>query len=111
MDAKQSQLEERLADLLKQTSAVAAKLQAMEQGRGTPHYGQIEIPAHEVGQRLSRLIPSSRAGDVAAEQHDHKAAVPRTGCPKRPQRPVRRTRLPASRRTNPGGCSGRSSPA
>jgi hypothetical protein len=73
MDAKQIELEARLADLLKQASEVAAHLQAIEQGRGTPHYDQIEIPAHEVGQRLSRLIQSSRAGDVAAEADGHMA--------------------------------------
>jgi hypothetical protein len=69
MDAKQVRLEEKLADLLKQTSEVAAQLQAVEQGEGTPHYDQIEVPAHQVGQRLSQMIQSMRAGDVAAEHH------------------------------------------
>lgn len=68
MDAKQAHLEEKLANLLKQTSEVAAQLQAAQQGPGTPHYDQIELPAHEVGQRLSQLIQSTRTGDVAAEQ-------------------------------------------
>lgn len=71
MDAKQAHLEKKLVNLLKQTSQAAAQLQAAQQGSGTPHYGQIEIPAHEVGQRLSRLIQSARTGDVAAEQQDH----------------------------------------
>lgn len=69
MDAKQAQLEEKLAKLLKQASEVAAQLQAAEQGPGTPHYDQIEMPAHEVGQRLSQMIQSARAGDVASDQH------------------------------------------
>lgn len=73
MDAKQAHLEEKLAILLKQTSEVAARLQAVQQGPGTPHYDQIEIPAHEVGQRLSQLIQSTRTGDVTAEQQAHVA--------------------------------------
>ncbi|MDP6555569.1 MAG: hypothetical protein QGG71_12950 [Pirellulaceae bacterium] len=68
MDAKQARLEEKLAELLKQTAAVASQLQGLEQGPGTPHYDQIELPAHETGQHLSQMIQSARAGDVAAEQ-------------------------------------------
>lgn len=68
MDAKQADLEEKLANLLKQTAKVAAELQAIEQGPGTPHYDQIEMPAHEAGQRLSQMIQSVRAGEVAAVQ-------------------------------------------
>lgn len=71
MDARQERLEQKLAGLLKETSEVAAQLQAVQQGAGTPHYDQIELPAHDVGQQLSRLIQSSRAGDVAAEQASH----------------------------------------
>ena len=41
MDAKQKQLEERLANLLKQTAEVAAQIQAEEQGSGVPHYDEI----------------------------------------------------------------------
>ena len=66
MDAKQIALEEKLADLLKQTAVIAAELQAIEQGGQTPHYDQIESPAHEVGQRLSRMIQTSRVREVAA---------------------------------------------
>lgn len=79
MDAKQALLEEKLASLLTQTSMVAAQLQAARQGPGTPHDDQIEIPAHEVGQRLSRLIQSARTGDVAAEQQ---AQIECPGCGK-----------------------------
>lgn len=66
MDAKRSALEEKLADLLNQTAVIAGELQALEQGPQTPHYDQIELPAHEVGQRLSRMIQSSRVREVAA---------------------------------------------
>ena len=69
MDARQAELEEKLSGILKQAADVAAQIQAIEQGPGTPHYDQIEIPAHEVGQRLSRMVQASRAGEVAAEQH------------------------------------------
>jgi hypothetical protein len=75
MDAKPNLLEKKLADLLKQAADVAAQIQAQEQGSGTPHFDQIEIPAHEVGQRLSQLIQSTRATDVAL-QH-----APRMKCP------------------------------
>ena len=68
MDAKQTELEKRLAEILKQAADVACQIQAVEQGPGTPHYDQIEIPAHEVGQRLSRMVQANRAGEVAAEQ-------------------------------------------
>ena len=67
MDANQNLLDEKLADLLKQAADVAAQIQAQEQGLGTPHFDQIEIPAHEVGQRLSQMIQSTRATDVALE--------------------------------------------
>lgn len=67
MDAKEAHLEEKLASLLKQASQVAAELQAVEQGPGTPHYDQIEGAAHEVGQRLSRSIQSVRTSEVAAD--------------------------------------------
>lgn len=68
MDANQNLLDEKLADLLKQAADVAAQIQAQEQGPGTPHFDQIEIPAHEVGQRLSQMIQSTRATDVALQR-------------------------------------------
>ncbi len=68
MAAKQERLEKKLNDLLKQAAKVAAEIQAEEQGRGTPHYDDIERPAHEAGERLSRMIQTGRAADVAAEQ-------------------------------------------
>lgn len=68
MDAKQAELEEKLAGILKQAADVASQIQAIEQGPGTPHYDQIEIPAHEVGQRLSRMVQATRTSEVAAEQ-------------------------------------------
>jgi hypothetical protein len=66
MDAKRTALEGKLEDLLKQASGVAAELQALEQGDGTPHFDQIELPAHDVGQQLSRMIQMTRAREVAA---------------------------------------------
>ena len=68
MDAKQTKLEKELAEILKQAADVASRIQALKQGPGTPHYDQIEIPAHEVGQRLSRMVQANRSGEVAAEQ-------------------------------------------
>jgi hypothetical protein len=66
MDAKRQRLERKLEDLLSQASAVAAELQAVEQGPGTPHYDEIELPAHALGQRFSTMIQRERAREVAA---------------------------------------------
>ena len=66
MDAKQDRLRKKLEDLLKQASEVAAELQGLEQGSETPHYDQIELPAHALGQRLSRMIQGKQAREVAA---------------------------------------------
>lgn len=69
MDAKQAELEKKLTGSLKRTAEIASQIQAHEQGPGTPHYDEIEIPAHEVGQRLSQMVQASRTGEVAAQQH------------------------------------------
>lgn len=66
MDAKQQRLQKKLEDLLVQASQVATELQGLEQGSGTPHYDQIELPAHALGQRLSRMVQSERAREIAA---------------------------------------------
>jgi len=68
MDAKQAELEGKLAEILKRASGIACQIQAAAQGPGTPHYDEIELPAHEVGQRLSRMVQENRAGDVATGQ-------------------------------------------
>ena len=70
MDAKQTKLETRLEDLLRQASVVATELQSHEQGGGVPHFDQIETAAHEVGQRVSRMVQIERSRDVAAELPD-----------------------------------------
>ena len=78
MDAKQDRLQKKLEDFLKQASAVATELQGLEQGSGTPHFDQIELPAHALGQRLSRMIQSERAREVAASS-GAEAACPDCG--------------------------------
>ena len=78
MDAKQRRLEKKLEHLLSQAAAVAAEIQACEQGPGTPHYDQIELPAHALGQRFSRMIQSARACEVAATS-PAEAACPTCG--------------------------------
>jgi len=78
MDAKRTQLEEKLQELLKQVSTTAAELQAVDQGGETPHFDQIELPAHEVGQQLSRMIQSARACELAADNLQE-AACPDCG--------------------------------
>ena len=42
MDAKQTELEKKLTEILEQAADVAAQIQALEQGPGTPHYDQID---------------------------------------------------------------------
>ncbi len=78
MDAKRDRLQKRLEDLLAQASAVAVEMQGIDQGAGTPHFDQIESPAHVVGQRLSRRIQEARARDVAADQ-PAEVACPKCG--------------------------------
>ena len=56
MDAKQVELEAELREHLRRASEVACRLQKLEQGRGTPHYDQIESAASDVGQKLSRMV-------------------------------------------------------
>lgn len=56
MDAKEAQLKEKFEFHLKQATEVAAQLQAIEQGDRVPHYDEIELPAHAMGQRFSRAI-------------------------------------------------------
>ena len=73
MDAKRTQLESKLEFHLEQAATLAAELQAVDQGNQTPHFDQIELPAHEVGQQLSRLIQTTRAREVAAENLDEAA--------------------------------------
>lgn len=67
MDAKQAALEEKLAKALLEAAELGARIQAIEQGPGTPHYDQIETHAHETGKRLSRMMQQTRMADVVAE--------------------------------------------
>lgn len=78
MDAKRSQLESKLEFHLQQAATLASELQAADQGQQTPHFDQIELPAHEVGQHLSRMIQTTRAREVASENL-HEAACPDCG--------------------------------
>ena len=68
MEAKLTELKKKLADSLKRAAEIACQIQTLEQGSGIPHYDQIEIPAHEVGQQLSRLVQEQQAGEVAVRQ-------------------------------------------
>ncbi len=71
MDAKSTLLNEKLESLLKQAAAVASELQGLEQASGTPHFDEIELPAHDLGQRLSRMIQSGRTCEVAIAEKTH----------------------------------------
>ena len=65
MDAKEMLLKEKLESLLTQASKAAAELQALKQGDSTPHFDVIELPAHDLGTRLSRAIHEERARELA----------------------------------------------
>ncbi|APZ91434.1 hypothetical protein [Fuerstiella marisgermanici] len=82
MDAKQQELDDRLAEILRQAADVASQIQRREQGPGTPHYDQIETAAHDVGQRLSRMVQQDRIAQVSAN-HATEAVCPecRNKCP------------------------------
>lgn len=79
MEAKQARLERELASLLDHAAGVAAEIQALKQRGRTPHYDEIEIPAHETGRELSRKIQTARVREVAAENLES-AACPDCGC-------------------------------
>jgi hypothetical protein len=68
MDAKEAALKEKLDFHLKQATEVAAQLQAIDQGNRTPHYDDIELPAHSLGQRFSRAIQEERVRDLALRE-------------------------------------------
>lgn len=68
MDAKRQQLEEKLELQLMQAAHTAAELQALEQGDRVPHFDEIEMPAHDLGKKLSRAIQCERAREVALQE-------------------------------------------
>ena len=68
MDAAETQLKEKLEHYLKEATRIAAEIQALEQGDQVPHFDQIELPAHELGQRFSRAIQEERAREVALKE-------------------------------------------
>ena len=61
-----------------EATAVAVEMQAIDQRQGTPHFDDIELPAHALGQQLSRMIQTQRMREVAAEQ-PAQAACPTCG--------------------------------
>jgi len=66
MDAKNLPLKEKLEFHLKEAAEIAAAIQRAEQGKQTPHFDQIEQPAHDLGKRLSRMVQTNRMREVAA---------------------------------------------
>ena len=68
MDAKEAQVREKFEFHLKQATELAAQLQAIEQGDRVPHYDEIELPAHDMGQRFSRAIQEERARELALRE-------------------------------------------
>lgn len=68
MDANLVRLEKKLTDLLKQAAAVAAELHTLEQSDKKLHYDDIELPAHDLGQRFSRMVQADRARELAASE-------------------------------------------
>ena len=66
MDARELKLTEKLEFHLKEAASLASAIQGIEQGSKTPHFDQIEQPAHQLGKRLSRMIQSDRIREVAA---------------------------------------------
>ncbi|GIX00023.1 MAG: hypothetical protein KatS3mg111_3355 [Pirellulaceae bacterium] len=75
MDAKREQLKKKFEHHFEQATRLAAEIQALEQGDQVPHFDDIELPAHELGQRFSRGIQEKRAREVALKKPD-KASCP-----------------------------------
>lgn len=67
MDAKLSSREEKLKNLLRQAASLAAEIQADSQQGRVPHFDEIELPAHALGQEFSRMVQTVRARGVAAD--------------------------------------------
>ena len=78
MDANRKRLQKKLEELMAEVTAVAVEMQAVDHGSQTPHFDDIELPAHALGQQLSRMIQTQRAREVAAEQAET-AACPTCG--------------------------------
>jgi len=68
MDAKKARLKKKLEHYLEQATRVAAEIQALEQGDQVPHFDQIEMPAHDLGKKLSRAIQGERIREVALKE-------------------------------------------
>lgn len=68
MDATEAQLKQKLENHLKEASRIAAEIQAIEQGDRIPHFDEIEMPAHDLGKKLSRTIQGERAREVALKE-------------------------------------------
>ncbi len=68
MDANEAQVREKLEFHFKQTTELAAQLQAFDQGGKFPHFDDIEIPAHELGKKLSRAIQGERVRELALQE-------------------------------------------
>jgi len=68
MDATHEQLKKKFEHYLREATRLAAEIQALEQGDEVPHFDDIELPAHELGQRFSRGIQEERAREVALKQ-------------------------------------------
>lgn len=71
--AKTAALKEKLDKCLAQATSIACELQAIEQGGETPHYDDIELPAHALGQRFSRMIQTERSCEVALNEAEQVA--------------------------------------
>ena len=67
MDAKHAALKEKLEFHLQQAAAMATEIRLTEFAGRTPHFDEIELPAHQLGQQLSRLMQAQQARAVAAE--------------------------------------------
>ena len=68
-------LKEKLETLLQQATNVSSQILTAERGPGTPHFDQIELPAHALGKRFSRMVQAEQAREVAA------AGLGKEACP------------------------------
>jgi len=73
MDAKKKQLEEKRNFHLEQAASITAEIQTLELGNKVPHFDDIEIPAHELGKKLSQAIQRECTQELAMKE-------PETAC-------------------------------
>lgn len=79
MEAKQSGLQSRFEELLKEIAEVSTQME-LEAGKlkNVPHYSEIELRAHFIGRQVSQAVQQRQLNEVVARRPE-KFACPTCG--------------------------------